>query len=100
MPHYVTLVKFNEAGREGVEDLPKRAERVEQLKETLGGELKGLFLTFGQYDMVGFSEMPDDETTAKLQLGLAQEGGIETETLRAFDMDEVEEILEDLPGPG
>lgn len=97
MAHYVTLITFNEDGRDDVTDIPHMADRVEGLKRSMGGELKGLFLTFGQYDMVAVSEMPDDETTAKLQLGMAQEGGIETETLRAFDMDETEAIINDLP---
>lgn len=47
--------------------------------------------------MVAFSEMPDDETAAKAILTSASEGGLETETLRAFSMEDVEEIVADLP---
>ena len=41
--------------------------------------------------------MPDDEATAKLQLTSAMEGNVETETLRAFTMDELDGILDDMP---
>lgn len=44
---------------------------------------RGIFLTFGQYDMVAFSAIPDAEATAKLQLTAALEGDIETSTLRS-----------------
>jgi uncharacterized protein with GYD domain len=46
---------------------------------------------------VAFSEMPDDEATAKVQLTSAMEGNVETETLRAFTMDELRDLLDELP---
>lgn len=95
MSTYVTLVNFTDEGRENIKELPDRVEKLKQLKRSLGGEPKGFFLTFGQYDLVAFSEMPDDETVARLQLTAAIEGEVETETLRAFSMDEVREILEE-----
>lgn len=97
MPTYVTLANFTEDGLEGIEELPEHVEKVKELKRSLGGEPKGFFLTFGQYDLVAFSEMPDAEATAKVQLTSAMQGNVETETLRAFTMDELREILEDLP---
>jgi uncharacterized protein with GYD domain len=97
MPTYVTLANFTEDGLEDIDELPDRIERVEELKRSLGGEPKGFFLTFGQYDLVAFSEMPDAEATAKVQLASALEGSVETETLRAFTMDELGELLDELP---
>lgn len=97
MPTYVTLVNFTDEGRETVDELPERVEKIKQLKRSLGGEPKGFFLTLGQYDLVAFSEMPDDETVAQLQLTAAMEGAVETEILRAFSMEEVRDILGELP---
>lgn len=97
MPWYVTLVNFTDDGRENVDELPKRVEKIKQLKRSLGGEPKGFFLTLGQYDLVAFSKMPDDETVVQLQLTAAMEGEVETETLRAFSMDEIRDILGGLP---
>ncbi|PSQ08261.1 hypothetical protein BRC93_15550 [Halobacteriales archaeon QS_5_70_15] len=74
MPTYVTLVNFTEDGLEDVAELPDHVERIEEMKRALGGEPKGFFLTFGQYDMVAFSEMPDAEATAKVQLASAMGG--------------------------
>jgi uncharacterized protein with GYD domain len=97
MPTYVTLVNFTTDGRQSVAEIPERVERIKELKRSVGGEPLGFFLTFGRYDMVAFSEMPDDEATAKVLFAGAQDGAIETETLRAFDMEEVSEIVEDMP---
>ena len=64
----------------------------------LGGESKGFFRPFGQYDLVAFSEMPDSEATATVQLIATLEGDVETEKLRAFTTDEVRDALDDVPG--
>lgn len=98
MPTYITLVNFTEDGRENIDELPKRIEKIKELKRSLGGKPLGFFVTMGQYDMVAFSEMPDDESVAKVQLTAALEGEVETETLRAFTVDEFSDILDELPG--
>lgn len=97
MPTYVTLVNFTDEGRENLDGLPGHVEQIKQLKRSLGGTPKGFFLTLGQYDLVAFSEMPDAETVAQLQLTAAAGGDVETETLRAFTMDEVADLVEGLP---
>jgi uncharacterized protein with GYD domain len=97
MPTYVTLANFTEDGLDNIDELPDQIEQVKEMKRSLGGEPLGFFLTFGQYDLVAFSEMPDDEATAKVQLTSAMEGNVETETLRAFTMDELRDLLDELP---
>lgn len=97
MPTYVTLANFTDDGREDVDELPAHVERIEELKRSLGGEPMGFFLTFGRYDIVAFSEMPDAESVAKVQLASAMQGDVETETLRAFTMDELRDVLDGLP---
>jgi uncharacterized protein with GYD domain len=97
MPTYVTLVNFTDAGRASVEELPENIERMKLLKRSLGGEPKGFFFTLGQYDLVAVSEMPDDESVAQIELTAAMEGDVDLEVLRAFSMDEVRDVLRDLP---
>jgi uncharacterized protein with GYD domain len=97
MPTYITLVRFTDDGRDAIADLPDHVEEIAALKRSLGGEPKGFYLTFGQYDMVAVSEMPDAEATAKVQLSAAMGGHADTETLRAFRMDELEPMLEEMP---
>lgn len=47
--------------------------------------------------MVTIIEAPDDETMAKLALAIGSQGGIRTETLRAFTEDEYRKITGALP---
>jgi uncharacterized protein with GYD domain len=51
----------------------------------------------GQYDAVVVSEAPNDETMAKLALGIGARGTSRSETLRAFTEQEYRKIVADLP---
>ena len=60
----------------------------------MGGQLKGIYWTLGTYDIVAITEAPDDETATAMLLKLASLGNVRTTTLRGFDMDEIETIIE------
>ena len=63
----------------------------------VGGEFKTIYLTLGNYDLVGVAEAPDDESFAKFLLSVASEGSVRTETLRAFSESEYRKIMTELP---
>jgi uncharacterized protein with GYD domain len=54
-------------------------------------------MLMGQYDMAILVEAPDDATLARISLSLAAQGGVRTETLRAFTEDEYRKIISSLP---
>jgi uncharacterized protein with GYD domain len=81
---------------QGVAGLPAWRERVEdgeRIIETAGGQLIGVYVTLGRYDVVEIFEAPDDETAAEILMKLQRVGAEHTETLRAFTRDEAEEII-------
>lgn len=47
----------------------------------------------GRYDLVGIIEAPDDETAAAVGLRAGMVGAVRTETLRAYDAEEMGRIL-------
>lgn len=47
----------------------------------------------GRYDLVGIIEAPDDETAAAVGLRAGMAGAVRTETLRAYDAEEMGRIL-------
>lgn len=96
MPTYVILGEYTKQGIENIEDLPDRLDLANDLAESLGGEIKEFYLTFGQYDFVTISEAPDDETALEAALTIAQQGAVRTETLKAFPADEAREIVGEL----
>lgn len=93
MPIYVTLIKWTDQGRAKVGDLPARADEVIKRVEAAGAKSIGNWVTMGQYDQVAITDAPDEETIAKLALVIAGRGNATTETLRAFTMDEVKNLL-------
>jgi uncharacterized protein with GYD domain len=84
---------------QGVAGLPAWRERVEdgeRIIETAGGQLIGVYVTLGRYDVVEIFEAPDDETAAEILMKLQRVGAEHTETLRAFTRDEAEAIIRKL----
>ncbi len=93
MPKYVVLVKWTEQGARAVTETRQRAEQVRQMVEQMGGRMETLLWTQGRYDLVGVMEAPDEETAAAVGLRVGVGGAVRTETLRAFDAEEMERIL-------
>jgi uncharacterized protein with GYD domain len=97
MPTYITLYHFTQKGAETIKESPKRvAKNIEALK-VLGIEVKDIYMTMGQYDLVVIAEAPDDEAAAKAVLSLGMQGNVSTETMRAFNQEEFGRIIAGLP---
>ena len=93
MPKYVVLVNWTEQGVRNVTVTTKRAEQVRQMIEQMGGRMDTLLWTQGRYDLVGVMEAPDEETAAAIGLRTGMTGTVRTETLRAFDAEDMGQIL-------
>ena len=97
MPTYIVLVNLTQKGAENINQSPDRLEKIKETTESLGGEPRDFYMTFGQYDFVYIAEFPDDEAAAHLALTYGRGGAGETETLKAFTEDEYREVINDLP---
>jgi uncharacterized protein with GYD domain len=93
MPVYVTLIRWTDQGRTKAKDLPARYADGQQRIKGSGGKEIGTWVTMGQYDMISVVEAPNDEAMAKIALEIAGRGNAQTETLRAFTIQEVSKIL-------
>ncbi len=96
MPRYVALVTWTEQGIKDVKETTQRAEQVRQMIEQMGGRMDTFFWTQGRYDFVAIAEAPDEETMAAIMLRVGSQGAVRTETLRAFDAEEMGRILQRL----
>lgn len=97
MATYVMLIQYTQQGLANVKQSPSRADAAKELFKSLGGEMKSIFLTVGQYDLVVIAEAPDDATIAKISLAVGALGNVRTQTLRAFNEDEYRKIIGSLP---
>lgn len=96
MSTYVHLVNYT---TEGVQNIGDHEPQPEDVIESLGvGELKSLYATLGQYDVVAITEFPDDETAAQFSIAMSSGGHSSAETLAAFTQDEFAELIEGVPG--
>lgn len=94
MATYFILGKFTQQGISTIKDAPKRRARAREIAKSLGGEIKNVYTTMGQYDLIVVAELPSDEALAKLALQVGMQGNLSTQTLRAFDEGETDKLLE------
>jgi uncharacterized protein with GYD domain len=93
MPVYISLMKWTSQGLGGLPAWRDRMEEAERAIDERGGRLLDTYVTFGRYDLVEMFEAPDDETAYQILIAVAKHGNVHTETLRAFDREEAENIV-------
>jgi uncharacterized protein with GYD domain len=97
MVRYVILLNFTDQGIRNVKHTVERAKAFHTTADRLGVQLKDLYWTEGQYDLVGTIEAPDEETGMALLLTLGNLGNVRSQTLRAYSADEMTAILAKMP---
>ena len=97
MPTFMMSMNFTDQGIRGIKDAPKRAEAARDLGKKLGVEIKHLYLTAGDSDLVVFVETPSGDNVAKFALSLSSLGNVRTRTARAWTADEYKKLVSELP---
>ena len=93
MPTYVVLYTFTDEGRKNAKDTVQRARQVRDEQTRRGFEVRGLYWTQGQYDLVAVVDAPDEQAMIAGLFNIAGAGNVRSETLRAFTEDEMEQAL-------
>jgi uncharacterized protein with GYD domain len=93
MATFIALIDYTDRGIQAIGDSPARADAFAEQAKQAGVTIKDLYWTHGEHDGVLILDSPDDKTAAALMLSLARKGNVRTRTLRAYDRDEMEEIL-------
>ena len=96
MAKYVSLISWTEQGVKSFKDTTKRAEEAAALAAKLGGKFTA-YWTIGGFDLVTISEFADDETATAFLLRVASAGNIRTQSMRAFDAQEMGAIIARTP---
>ena len=97
MPTYISLINYTQQGAQNIKDSPARFDAAKKAVQSMGGDIKQVFLTMGQYDLVIIAEAPDDETIGKFLLATGSLGNVRTQTMRAFTEDEFRKLVAALP---
>jgi uncharacterized protein with GYD domain len=97
MATYVVLSRFTDQGIRTIKDSPQRASQAAEAAKRFGCEMKEIYWTLGQYDIVSIIEAPDDQSLTAFGLALGSAGNIRTEVLRALNKTEITAIIGKLP---
>jgi uncharacterized protein with GYD domain len=96
MAKYVVLVNFTDQGVRTAQDTVKRFDQAREAFQKKSVSFDSVYWTLGRYDIVATLDAPDDETVAAVLLQLGAAGNVSTETLRAFTVEEMSGILQQL----
>ncbi len=93
MAGYVGLFKFTPKGIESLKEMPQSLKNAREHAEQLGIRVIGIWVTMGDYDIVGIADAPDDKTAAQFALALGAMGQVTTRTMRALSEVEFAEVV-------
>jgi uncharacterized protein with GYD domain len=93
MATYVSLLTWTEQGGKNVKDTRKREAAFAKAAQKLGIKVLQAHWTLGSYDGVLVFEAPDDETATAAALSLGALGNVRTQTMRAFNAEEMDKIV-------
>ena len=96
MSTYFVLVNWTEKGVQQVKESPKRLEGAKKALKEVGGEVKSVYLTMGEYDLILICEASDDAVMARFVMQLGMLGFVRTRTLKAFPETAYREIVASL----
>jgi uncharacterized protein with GYD domain len=94
---FIMNLNFTERGIREIKDDPKRAQAAQHLAKKCGCEIKQMYLTSGEYDLVQIIETANDENIAKYALANCSLGFVRSRTARAWSLGEMTKIISELP---
>ena len=97
MPTFMLSMNFTDQGIRNIKQAPKRAEAARDLGKKLSVEVKHLYLTSGESDLVVFVDTPNGDNVAKFALALGSSGNVRTRTARVWSADEYMKLVSELP---
>ena len=88
----ISLINYTEQGIKSIKDSPKRAQAFRELAKKHGVNVRDIYWTTGQYDMVVITE-GTDEALATVLLSVAKLGNVRSQTLRGLDQETFQRVL-------
>jgi uncharacterized protein with GYD domain len=97
MPTFIMSLNWTDQGIKNVKDSPKRSRAARELASKLGVEIKHLFLTSGDADLVLIVDTINGDNVAKFALALGAQGNVRSRTARAWHEAEYQKLISELP---
>ena len=94
---FVMSINFTDQGIRNIKDGPKRAKAARELAKKMGVEIKQVYLTSGESDLLVIAEAKNGDNVAKFALTLGSKGNVRTRTARAWTEPEYAKLISELP---
>ena len=94
---FMLSLNWTDRGIRGVKDAPKRAQAARDLAKKMGVEIKQVYLTSGESDLVIFLDTESGDNVAKFALALGALGNVRSRTARAWPEAEFVKMVAELP---
>jgi len=90
-------IAFPDQGIRAVKESPKRSQAAKELAKKLGVDVKQVYLTSGEHDLLLIVESSSGDNVAKFALATASLGNVRTSTTRVWSEAEFAKLISELP---
>ena len=97
MVTYISLLSFTDKGIQSIKDTTQRAAAAKEAGKKLGVNMREIFWTMGEYDLVCVLEADDEQSLTAFNLAVATQGNVRSKSLRAYNASEMDKVLAKLP---
>ena len=97
MALFIVTINWTDQGIRTIKDSPKRAQTARDLAKTIGIDIKQIYLTSGDSDLLAIVDAPNGDNVAKMALALGAQGNVRTRTVRAWTEAEFAKLVSELP---
>jgi uncharacterized protein with GYD domain len=97
MPMFIMSLGWTDQGIRAVKDAPKRSQAARDLAKKVGVDIKQLYLTSGDSDLLLIVDTPNGDNVAKFALALGALGNVRSRTARAWPEPEFQKLISELP---
>jgi uncharacterized protein with GYD domain len=97
MPTFILSLDWTDQGIRGVKEAPKRTQVAKDLAKKLNVDIKQVYLTSGEHDLLVIVESASGENVAKFALAIGSAGNVRTTTARAWPETEFQKLMSELP---
>lgn len=94
---YIGLLNFTDKGIQTIKDSPKRAAAAQEAAKKYGVNMREVYWTMGEHDLVCVLEADSEASLTAFNLAIAMQGNVRSKSLRAFTASEMETVLAKLP---
>lgn len=97
MPTFIMSLNWTDQGIRTIKDAAKRVQAGRDIAKKLGVDIKQVYLTTGDSDIVLLTEADDGNNIAKFAMALGALGNVHSRTVRAWPEAEYLKLVSELP---